>query len=119
MGAYILIIDDEPDICRLLQLSLSRHGHVVKYVHRLREGMQMLQQWRPDILFLDIQLPDGSGLEAIPEIKSRFPDLQVISISAYDNGLEQEKALTAGAARFLPKPFNIGELQDVIYGVKR
>lgn len=118
MGDLILIIDDEPDICRLLQLSLSKHGYKVKYVHALKEGMQFLKRQQPDILFLDIHLPDGSGLEALPLIKAQYPDLPVITISAYDNGMEKQQALTAGAARFLPKPFNVGELQDIIYAVK-
>ena len=52
MGDLILIIDDEPDICQLLQLSLSKQGYKVKYVHRLSEGMQFLERQQPDVLFL-------------------------------------------------------------------
>lgn len=114
MGNSILIIDDEPDICRLLQLNLSKYGYKVKYVHALAEGWQFLKSHETDVLFLDIHLPDGSGLEALPQIKKLYPDLQVITISAYDNGLEKEKALTAGAAHFLPKPFNVGKLKEII-----
>ncbi|MBP1651807.1 MAG: response regulator receiver protein, partial [Bacteroidetes bacterium] len=55
--SFILIIDDEPDICKLLQLSLVKHGYNVKYVHSLTEGTQYLQQQQPDLLFLDIHLP--------------------------------------------------------------
>lgn len=80
--------------------------------------MQFLQRHRPDILFLDIHLPDGDGLEALPQIKSQYPDLPVITISAYDSGIEKQKALTAGAARFLPKPFNVGMLQEIVSAVK-
>jgi len=118
MRNSILIIDDEPDICRLLQLNLSKYGYKVKYVHALSEGWQVLRNSPPDVLFLDIHLPDGSGLEALPRIKQMYPNLQVITISAYDNGLEKEKALTAGAAHFLPKPFNVGKLQEIITDVK-
>ena len=118
MGNLILIIDDEPDICQLLQLSLSKHGYKVKYVHGLKEGMQFLARQQPDVLFLDIHLPDGSGLDALPGIKTKYPNLPVITISAYDNGMEKQRALTAGAARFLPKPFNVGELQEILYEVK-
>lgn len=117
MGDLILIIDDEPDICQLLQLSLSKHGYKVKYVHGLKEGMQFLARQQPDVLFLDIHLPDGSGLDALPGIKTKYPNLPVITISAYDNGMEKQRALTAGAARFLPKPFNVGELQEILYEV--
>lgn len=111
---FILIIDDEPDICRLLQLSLVKHGYSVKYVHALSEGIQSLQQQQPDILFLDIHLPDGSGLEALPVIKKNCPALPVITISAYDNGMEKQKALNAGASYFLAKPFSVKNLDELM-----
>ncbi|WP_349315434.1 response regulator [Chitinophaga sp. MM2321] len=117
-GPCILIIDDEPDICRLLQLSLVRHGYTVKYVHRLGEGLQYLQQQQPDLLFLDIHLPDGSGLDALPIIKKNCPTLQVITISAYDNGLEKQKALSSGAAFFLAKPFSVKHVDELIGSIK-
>ena len=116
--SFILIIDDEPDICRLLQLSLVKHGFNVKYVHNLRAGLQYIQQQQPDILFLDINLPDGSGLEALPMIKSNCPALMIITISAYDNGLEKQKALSSGASYFLAKPFSVKNLDELIQDVK-
>jgi DNA-binding response OmpR family regulator len=116
---YILIIDDEPDICRLLQLSLVRHGYHVKYVHVLSEGLLYLQKQQPDLLFLDIHLPDGSGLEALPVIKESCPTLPVITISAYDNGMEKQKALNAGAMFFLAKPFSIKHVDELIGSIKR
>lgn len=117
-GPSILIIDDEPDICRLLQLSLVRHGYNVKYVHALGEGMKSIQRQQPDILFLDIHLPDGSGLDALPTIKQKCPTLPVITISAYDNGMEKQKALGAGAAFFLAKPFSVKNLDELINSIK-
>lgn len=60
----------------------------------------------------------ASGLDALPLIKKWYPDLTVITISAYDNGMEKQKALTAGAAHFLPKPFDVGKLKEIIYDVK-
>lgn len=118
-GPFILIIDDEPDICRLLQLSLVRHGYHVKYVHALKEGLQYLQHHQqPDLLFLDIHLPDGSGLEALPIIKKSCPALPVITISAYDNGLEKQKALRAGATHFLAKPFSVKNLDELMIAMK-
>ncbi len=104
MGDLILIIDDEPDICQLLQLSLTKHGYKVKYVHALKDGLLFLRQQTPDILFLDIHLPDGSGLDILPQIKAEYPDLPVISISAYDNGMEKQKALTSGGPIFCRNP---------------
>ncbi|WP_245752350.1 response regulator [Chitinophaga arvensicola] len=114
----ILIIDDEPDICRLLQLTLVRHGFEVKYVHELGEGMKAIFKHQPDLLFLDIHLPDGSGLEALPVIKERCPTLPVITISAYDNALEKQTALKAGAAFFLAKPFSLKNVDELIDSMK-
>jgi len=111
---FILIIDDEPDICKLLQVSLVKHGYNVKYLHTLRDGFQYLQQQQPDILFLDIHLPDGSGLEAISNVKQICPTLPVITISAYDNGMEKQTALRAGASHFLAKPFNVKSLDELV-----
>lgn len=116
--AFILIIDDEPDICRLLQMSLVKHGYNVKYVHNLRAGLQYIQRQQPDILFLDINLPDGSGLEALPLIKKNCPALRIITISAYDNGMEKQKALSSGASYFLAKPFSVKNLNELIQDVK-
>ncbi|WP_291908123.1 response regulator [Chitinophaga sp. CB10] len=117
-GQHILIIDDEPDICRLLQLSLVRHGYSVKYVHALRDGMQYLQTYKPDLLFLDIHLPDGSGLDALPVIKGIIPTLPIITISAYDNEMEKQKALTTGASFFLAKPFNVKSVDELLGKLK-
>jgi len=113
-GPNILIIDDEPDICRLLQLTLVRHGYQVQYVHALNEGLSYLRSQQPDLLFLDIHLPDGSGLDALPEIRKECPTLPVITISAYDNGMEKQKALSAGATFFLPKPFSVKHVDELI-----
>ena len=117
-GAFILIIDDEPDICRLLQMSLVKYGYDVKYVHDLSAGLQYIQRQQPDILFLDINLPDGSGLEALPIIKKKCPALRIITISAYDNGMEKQKALSSGASYFLAKPFSVKNLDELIQDVK-
>ncbi len=117
-GPCILIIDDEPDICRLLQLTLVRHGYNVKYVHALNEGLSFLQQQQPDLLFLDIHLPDGSGLEALPVIRKKCPTLPVITISAYDNGMEKQKALSAGATFFLAKPFSVKHVDELIGSIR-
>lgn len=117
-GSFILIIDDEPDICRLLQMSLVRLGYNVKYVHELQEGLASIQRQQPDILFLDIHLPDGSGLEAIPVFKNKCPALKVITISAYDNGMEKQTALNAGASFFLAKPFSVKNVDELMKDVK-
>ncbi|HEY0273060.1 MAG TPA: response regulator, partial [Chitinophaga sp.] len=93
-------------------------GYQVKYVNSLMEGLKHLEDQRPDILFLDINLPDGSGLEALPDIKKQCPNLPVITISAYDNGPEKQQALETGASYFLAKPFSVKNLDELISNIK-
>jgi two-component system response regulator PilR (NtrC family) len=76
--------------------------------------MQDILKHQPDLLFLDIHLPDGSGLEALPIIKEKCPTLPVITISAYDNAMEKQTALKAGAAFFLAKPFSVKHVDELI-----
>ncbi|MNH45241.1 Luminescence regulatory protein LuxO [compost metagenome] len=68
----------------------------------------------PTIIFLDINLPDGSGLDALPAIKSSHPQSTIISISALD---AKEKALANGASYFIGKPFTINEINSIVNSI--
>jgi len=107
----ILIIDDEVDICFLVSGMLRKKNFHVAYAHSLEEGFIKLKNLKPSILFLDINLPDGSGLEAIKSIKQITPDVRILMISAYDGSYERMKAKVEGADYFISKPLS----QDVIY----
>lgn len=109
----ILIIDDEQDICFLLSGMLRRKQYNVSYVNSLTEGFSFLSsvEEKPFLLFLDINLPDGSGLESVSKFKALYPQLKIILISAYDTELEKSTANQQGADFFLPKPFN----KDLVY----
>lgn len=78
-----LIIDDEVDLCLLLKTYLNRRNYDVYYSHTLSEGMVQFNQIKPDILFLDNNLPDGIGWEKASGLVERNPQLQVHLISAY------------------------------------
>ncbi len=115
MNPKILLIDDESEICLLLQAILARQGFHSTSAHSLKEARQSLKSARFDGVFLDVNLPDGRGYELIPELKMMYPSIRVIVISAMDQ--ERHGAMNAGADLFIPKPLDLrtilGSLKDV------
>lgn len=79
----VLIIDDEPDLCLLLKAYFSRKNWEVHVSHSLESGFQDLESLHPNLLFLDNNLPDGSGWKHAPELANRFPEMEIAMISAF------------------------------------
>ena len=101
-----LIIDDELDICMLLKGILKPIGIEAQYSTSLIEGLSNLSSDDFVLLFLDNNLPDGSGLESLSLIKKQNPGLKIIMISAYDGESERNQARKDGAIDFIGKPFS-------------
>jgi DNA-binding response OmpR family regulator len=106
MKKNVLIIDDEEDICFLLGKMLREKGFTVNVAHSLAEGIEKLTALKPEILFLDIHLPDGSGLDKVFTIRSFFPQMKIIMMSAYDSSKERGAADEEGADVFIGKPLS-------------
>jgi len=102
----VLIIDDEPDICFLLGNMLKQKSFVPVIANTLTEGIDKLKKHMPSLLFLDIHLPDGSGLDILGGIKKDFPALKIIMMSAYDGAREKSRAIEEGADIFISKPLS-------------
>jgi DNA-binding response OmpR family regulator len=79
----ILIIDDETDYCLIMKGYFQDKNYEVHLAYTLQDGMSKLQNERPDILFLDNNLPDGKGWDCVDEIVEKFPHLRLYLISAY------------------------------------
>ena len=109
-----LIVDDEADICFLLGNILKQLNCRVAQSHTLKEGQDLLKSSTPDILFLDISLPDGSGLRAVPSIRRQYPSLKIIVMSAHDGHDERQEALANGADFFMSKPLSQGSVEDTM-----
>lgn len=107
-----LIIDDEEDICILLSTFLRKKNIDAHYSLNLKEGLQKLAVLKPTILFLDNNLPDGSGIETIPLIRKLNNKLKIIIISAMSNLRERAIANTADA--FIEKPISFENIQQLI-----
>ena len=97
--ARILVIDDEAAIRESLEVLLTLEGYAVTMAVDGEEGMRILDQDSFDLLLLDLALPGQSGLELLPQIKERHPDLPVIMITAYGTVDNVVDAVRAGAKR--------------------
>jgi len=101
----ILIIDDEKDLCSLLSDALSAKGYHVATANTRRESMVCLKKESPDLVFLDLKLPDGDGINILSKIRRLCPETIVIIISAYGSEESREEAIKKGAHGFIDKPF--------------
>jgi DNA-binding response OmpR family regulator len=109
----ILIVEDEPDMCFLLDVFLSGKGVQMDHVNSLRLAREYFSTEIPDVLILDNQLTDGYGVDLVPHIKKAYPSMKVIMISGTD-GAVKEFAMENGIDIFLEKPFSKSEIMSAI-----
>lgn len=108
----VLIIDDEIEVCILLEKYLIKKNKQAAFSTNLREGVEKFKKLNPDLLILDHNLPDGFGIENIPLFKALNPALRIIIISAMSN-LKSE-ALEKGADFFIEKPISFSTLNAIL-----
>jgi two-component system KDP operon response regulator KdpE len=114
----ILVIDDEPQIRKLLQISLESHDYTVREAATGKEGMLMAANHPPELILLDIGLPDKSGHEILKELRSWYSK-SIIILSVQNSEEDIIRALDNGATDYLTKPFRTGELLARIRAVIR
>jgi len=105
----ILVVEDEDEIRRFVRLSLQAEGHAVHEAATLQRGLIEAGTRRPDLLVLDLGLPDGDGVSLISELRT-WSAAPVIVLSARSGEADKIRALDAGADDYLVKPFGAGEL---------
>jgi two-component system, OmpR family, response regulator len=105
----VLIIEDEGDMCLLLNILLDGKGMEVDHVQSLAAAEEYLLQQKPSLILLDNRLPDGFGLDFITYIKQKYPSIRIIMISGVDAAAE-DVAIENGADVFLEKPFTRDQL---------
>lgn len=109
-----LIIDDEPDIRELLEITLGRMKLDTRSARNLKEARECLAREHYDLCLTDMRLPDGSGLELVQFIQQQYPQLPVAMITAYGSLDTAIGALKAGAFDFLTKPVDLGRLRELV-----
>lgn len=110
MKPHVLVIDDEPSIVRSLSRILDDRGFGVSTAGSGQEGMSLAATVRPQVVILDLRLPDGDGLPIIRELQKLDPAIRVIVITAFGDLKRAIEAMKAGASDFLKKPYEMDEL---------
>ncbi|MBP9883083.1 MAG: response regulator [Chitinophagales bacterium] len=108
----VLIIDDEQEICMLLATIVKKNSLNPVYVHSISDAVLIVEKFRPILTFLDINLPDGNGLDLLGTLTSQYPKMKVVIISAFDGF--RERAINIGAHGFLSKPFTQKSVADLL-----
>src|SRR5215469_5713118 len=108
-GVRVLVIDDEPEIQRAIRTRLSGAEYVVEGALTGAEGIKLVEQWHPDIVILDLSLPDVDGLDVCRQIRS-WSQVPIIVLSVRMSDTDKVTMLEAGADDYLTKPFSSSEL---------
>ena len=110
--AYILLVDDQPDNLRLLSALLSERGYEPRGVINGRMAIKAAKSSQPDLILLDIMMPEMDGYEICEQLKSepKTREIPVIFVSAKDEAIDKVRAFGLGAVDYIPKPFHVDEV---------
>lgn len=111
MSAYgrVLVVDDEESILRFLRPALEANGYEMRSVGTVAGALKEIAASAPDVVVLDLGLPDGDGKDVIRRVRE-WSDVPIIVLSARDREIEKIESLDLGADDFVNKPFGVGEL---------
>ncbi|MPY75202.1 MAG: nitrogen regulation protein NR(I) [Alphaproteobacteria bacterium] len=112
--SVILVADDDRAIRTVLSQALGRAGHHVRTTGHAATLWRWVSDGEGDLVITDVLMPDGNGLDLIPQIRKRRPDLRVIAMSAQNTLLTAVKAAERGAFEYIPKPFDLNELLSTV-----
>ena len=107
-----LIIDDELDTCLLLGMLLKKYGIVSIRTHSLADGLAKLTTEQPQLIFLDNNLPDGTGIDYIEQVRRQMPRARLVMMTAMS--ALREQALALGADGFVEKPLDVKKIASVL-----
>ena len=110
----VLIVDDEPDIRELLDITLSRMGLVTHSAANLAEARELVASANPDLCLTDMRLPDGNGITLVEHIQENYSHIPVAMITAHGSVETAISALKAGAFDFISKPIELENLRRLV-----
>ncbi|HWH77571.1 MAG TPA: response regulator [Candidatus Binatus sp.] len=114
----ILIVDDNPVNMKLIRVLLSGEGYLVRTATDAREALQVLNECRPSLILMDIQLPGMDGLELTRRLKADplTRDIRIVGLTAYAMKGDEARILAAGCDGYIPKPIDTRNLSNLIRG---
>ncbi|GAA2617866.1 response regulator transcription factor [Dactylosporangium fulvum] len=115
----LLVVDDEPDIVELLTASLKYHGYDVASATSGRQAMEEARRFRPDMILLDVMMPELDGFEVLRKLRGEGTRVPVLFLTARDATEDKIKGLTLGGDDYVTKPFSLSEILARIQAVLR
>jgi DNA-binding response OmpR family regulator len=112
MAKKVLIADDEPNIVTSLEFLMQHNGYQVRIARNGDEALQLLGAFEPDLVLLDIMMPNRSGFEVCAKIRGnpQWQHIKIIMLTAKGRDIEIDKGLALGANAYITKPFSTKEL---------
>ena len=114
MTSKILVVDDEPEFCGLLANILTEMGYEVSTAVGGWQGLAKIRENPPDILFLDIKMPQMDGLECLRRIRKAKRKFVVVVMTGYGDIKSAREAMRLGADEFISKPFDLDDLKSLV-----
>jgi len=105
----ILVVDDEPQITRVLKTTLASHGYSIRTAHDGDEAVQLMKDWPPDLVITDLRMPNMDGLALCRHVRAKS-EVPIIVLSVRGEERSKVEALDAGADDYVTKPFSVDEL---------
>jgi two-component system response regulator PilR (NtrC family) len=110
----VLIVDDETDICELIEITLMRMDIASQSAHNISDAKQLLETEHFDLCLTDMRLPDGNGIDLVEHVQQNYDDIPIAVFTAHGNMESAVKALKAGAFDFVSKPVDIQILRNLV-----
>ena len=109
-GARVLVVDDEPSIVDAISMTLRHQGYSVEAAETGKDALAVVTRWRPDVIVLDVMLPDVDGFEVARRLAAENEPVPILFLSALDNTEDKVRGLTIGGFDYVTKPFSLEEL---------
>jgi len=110
----VLVVDDDNLICWALQKKFASLALTARFVGNAREALAELRDDSCDLIFLDINLPDGNGIDLLDEIRKVAPNARIVILSADASEENRRRAIAGGVAQFIEKPFEISDIHKIL-----
>jgi DNA-binding NtrC family response regulator len=112
--AEILVVDDDQSIATAFERFLRHEGHVCTVASNAEDAVRLVGERDPDLVVMDIRMPGVDGLQTLQQLRSRYPDVYVVMMTAYGTSQTSIDAIRAGAFEYLTKPLDLDQLRTVI-----
>ena len=119
MVRRILIVDDEPNIVTVLEFLMRGSDYEVRVARNGEEALRRAESFRPDLVLLDVMMPQRSGFEVCQKIRENpaLRDVKIVILTAKGRDLEKDRGLNLGANAYVTKPFSTKELMNTVRGL--